>query len=166
MSSRRANDLAIRLEQGAAALATFASGLTDIDWGTRMPHDGRPIGLIVHHVASQYVIEMHLAQLAAAGRAIEGVTAAAVDEINAKHAAEFAGATKAEALALLRKNSAAAASAIRALTDEQLDRAVPMSLYGDAPLTCQFFLEDHPVRHSYHHLALIRRAVLEPALAR
>jgi hypothetical protein len=166
MSSVRANDLAIRLEQGAAALGTFASGLTDIEWGTRQPHDGRTIGVIVHHVATQYVLEMQVAQLVASGKAIEGITSENIDQINAKHAAEFSGATKAEALALLRRNSAAAASAIRALTDEQLDRAVPMSLYGDAPLTCQFFLEDHPVRHSYHHLALIKRAVLQPALTR
>ena len=60
---------------------------------------------------------------------------------------------------LLRANSLAAAAAIRALTDEQLAQAAPVSLYSDAPLTCQFVLEDHAVRHSYHHLAGIRRAV-------
>jgi Mycothiol maleylpyruvate isomerase N-terminal domain len=166
MSSSRANALATRLEQGAAALARLASSLTDSDWATRMPHDGRTLGVIVHHVASQYVIEMQLAGAIAAGKAIEGVTMADVDQINAKHAAEFSGATKAESLDLLSRNSAAAAAAIRALSDEQLDRAVPISLYADAPLTCQFFLEDHPVRHSYHHLALIQRVVLQPALAR
>jgi ribonuclease HI len=71
--------------------------------------------------------------------------------------------SKEEALDLLRRNSAAAAAAIRALSDAELDRAVTVSLYGDAPLTCQFFLEDHAVRHSYHHLAKIRRAMLQPA---
>ena len=50
-------------------------------------------------------------------------------------------------------NSSAAAAAIRALTDAELDRAATVSLYSDAPLTCQFVLEDHAVRHSYHHLA-------------
>ena len=163
MSSSRANALATRLEHGAAALARLASCLTDIDWGTRMPHDGRTIGVIVHHVARQYVIEMQLAQAIAAGKAIEGITSDTVDQINAKHAAEFSAVTKPAALDLLSRNCAAAAAAIRALSDEQLDRAVPMSLYDDAPLTCQFFLEDHPVRHSYHHLALIQRAVLQPA---
>ena len=64
--------------------------------------------------------------------------------------------TKAEALDLLRRNSAAAAAAIRTLTDDELDAAVPLSLYADAPLTCQFVLEDHAVRHSYHHLARMR----------
>ena len=34
-----------------------------------------------------------------------------------------------------------------------------LSLNGDAPLTCQFMLEDHAVRHSYHHLAAIAGGV-------
>jgi hypothetical protein len=29
-------------------------------------------------------------------------------------------------------------------------------MYGNALLTTQFFLEDHAVRHSFHHLAKIR----------
>jgi hypothetical protein len=165
MSSVRANDLAIRLEQGAVALAALARGLNDLEWGTRMPHDGRTFGVIVHHVASQYVLEMQVATQVAGGAPIEGITSETIDQFNAKHAADFAGASKEAALDLLRRNSAAAAAAIRGLTDKQLDRAVPMSLYGDAPLTLQFFLEDHPVRHSYHHLARIRRAMLQPALS-
>ena len=56
-------------------------------------------------------------------------------------------------------NSAAAAAAIRALTDEELDRAFPNSMYSDAILTCQFMLEDHAVRHAFHHLAKIRKAL-------
>jgi len=35
------------------------------------------------------------------------------------------------------------AAAIRALSDAQLDQAAPVSLNSDAPLTCQFMLEDH-----------------------
>ena len=64
--------------------------------------------------------------------------------------------TKEEALELLRRNSDAAAAAIRALSDQELDNAAKASLYADAPITCQFMLEDHAVRHSYHHLAKIR----------
>jgi hypothetical protein len=69
------------------------------------------------------------------------------------------GATKAEAVALLKSNSAAAAAAIRALSDAELDAAAPASLYYGAPITCQFMLEDHAVRHSYHHAARIRGAL-------
>jgi hypothetical protein len=155
----RATALADRLEQGARALADVAAALTDAQWQTRIPGDGRKVGVVVHHVASMYPIEMQFAQLLANGQPIAGVAWDDVHAINAKHAQEQDAVTKADALDLLRRNSAAAAEAIRALTDEQLDAAAPISLNADAPLTCQFFLEDHPVRHSYHHLAKIRAAV-------
>ena len=157
--NRRAQALAERLEQGARNLAALASTLTDAEWQARVPKDGRKIGVMVHHVASMYPIEMQLAQELAAGKPVAGVTWEIVADINAKHATEFDAVTKEAALELLQRNSAAAAAGIRSLTDEQLDQAAPVSLNSDAPLTCQFFLEDHPVRHSYHHLARIRGAL-------
>jgi hypothetical protein len=155
----RANALAERLEQGARALETFASSLTDTEWQTRIPKDGRKIGVVVHHVGTMYPLEIQLAQVLAGGQAVAGVSWDAVHEINAAHANDHDAVTKEAALDLLRRNSAAAAAAIRALTDDQLDRAAPVSLNSDAPLTCQFFLEDHAVRHSYHHLARIQAAL-------
>jgi hypothetical protein len=106
-----------------------------------------------------YPIEIEIAQPIAGGNPLTGVTMDDVHAMNAKHAAEYAGVTKTAALELLRANSAAAAAAIRALTDAQLLQAAPASLYADAPVTCQFVLEDHAVRHSYHHLARLRRTV-------
>jgi len=157
--SQRTNALVERLEQGAQALASFASRLTEAEWHTRIPRDGRKVGVVVHHVATMYPLEIQLAQLLAAGKPVAGVTWDAVNEMNAQHAKEYDAATKEAALDLLRRNSAAAAAAIRALRDEELDRAAPVSLNSDAPLTCQFMLEDHAVRHSYHHLARLRGAV-------
>jgi len=157
--SQRARALAERLEQGARALATFASALTDDEWQRRLPKDGRKIGVIVHHVASVYPVEIHLARTIAEGQPVTGVTPGVIDEMNAAHAVENDAVTKEATLDLLRRNSTAAAAAIRDLSDEELDRAALVSLYSDAPLTCQFVLEDHAVRHSYHHLARLRAAV-------
>jgi DinB superfamily len=157
--SKRINALADRLEQGARALADFASALTDAEWKTRVPKDGRKVGVIVHHVATVYPLEIQLAQTLASGKPVEGVTWDAVHEMNAGHAKEHDAVTKEATLDLLRRNSAEAAAAIRALSDEDLDQAAPVSLNSDAPLTCQFMLEDHAVRHSYHHLARIREAL-------
>src|SRR5205085_11054262 len=137
--------LAIRLEEGARALIAFASGLTDAEWQMTTPGDGRTVGVIVHHVASVYPLEIQLAETIANGTTITGVTMDDVHVMNAGHAAEHHAVTKDEAIDILRRNSAAAAAAIRALTDDQLARAVTVSLYGDAPLTCQFLLEDHAV---------------------
>jgi hypothetical protein len=159
VGNARADALATRLEQGARALSAFAASLTDAEWTTPLPGDGRPIGVVVHHVASVYPIEIEIAQTVGQGKAVTGVTMADIDAMNAGHAAENSGVDKEVALDLLRRNSEAAAAAIRMLTDEQLATAAPVSLYADAPLTCQFVLEDHAVRHSYHHLARMRRAV-------
>jgi hypothetical protein len=155
----RVNALAERLEQGARALAEFAGSLTEEEWQVRVPHDGRKVGVTVHHVGNMYPIEIDVAQKAARGEPIVGVTWDVVADINAKHARDLDGVTKAEAIAFLERNSAAAAAAIRALDDDQLDIAVPVSLNADAPLTTQFVLEDHAVRHSYHHLAKIKAAL-------
>jgi hypothetical protein len=156
--SRRTDALAGRLEQGAQALASFTSALTDAEWKARVPQDGRKVGVVVHHVATMYPLEIQLAQLLGAGKPVAGVTWDVVHEMNAAHAKEYDAVTKEAALDLLRRNSTAAAAAIRALSDEELDRAAPVSLNSNAPLTCQFMLEDHAVRHSYHHLAGIRLA--------
>jgi hypothetical protein len=157
--SPRAQALADRLEQGARALGALAGALTEAQWQTPLPHDGRTVGVVVHHVASVYPLEIELALKIAGGEPMVGVTGDDVRAMNAGHATVHADAAKAGTLELLRRNSTAAAQAIRALSDEELDRAAPASLYGDAPLTCQFVLEDHAVRHSFHHLAGIRRAL-------
>jgi hypothetical protein len=157
--NRRAQALADRLEEGARALATFANGLTDAQWHTPVLRDGRKIGVVVHHVASVYPLEIQLAQTLAGGKPITGVTMENVHELNAWHATEHDTVTKEAALDLLRRNSAVAAAAIRALSDEELDRAAAASLYSNAPVTCQFMLEDHAVRHSYHHLANVQRTL-------
>ena len=157
--SERANALADRLLDGARNLATFASGLTAEQWKTPLPGDGRTIGVVVHHVASVYPVEIELAGAVAAGQEVTNLTMNDIHVMNAGHAKEFAPVTRNEAIELLRRNSAAAAEAIRDYSDADLDRAVPVSLYGGATVTSQFVLEDHAVRHSVHHLDRIRRAL-------
>jgi hypothetical protein len=158
-STVRSHALAERLEQGAQALEALATSLSHTQWLTRIPKDGRKIGVVIHHVATMYPLEIQLAQKLAAGEAVVGVTMDDVHALNAKHAAEFDAVDKETAIGLLRRNSAAAAAAIRALSDQELDSAAPLSLNADAPLACQFMLEDHAVRHSWHHLAKIRAAL-------
>jgi hypothetical protein len=158
-ASAQAEALARRLELGIDALITFAGTLTERQWQTAVPKDGRTIGVVVHHVASVFPIEIQLAQVLAKGQPIVGVTWDDVHAMNARHAQDNASVTRQEAIALLRENSTAAAAAIRALSDEELATAATNSLYADAPLTCQHMLEDHAVRHCYHHLAKIQAAV-------
>lgn len=157
---RRAESLAARIEEGAAGLAAFAEGLSAAEWETPISAtDSRTVGQVVNHVALVYPIEIGLARSIADGKAVIDVTWPVVAELNANHAREHSNVTKTAALDLLRQNSRQAAEAVRGFSDEQLDRAAPFSLSFGAPVTAQFALEDHAVRHSWHHLARIRATV-------
>jgi hypothetical protein len=160
--STRAEQLASRIEEGAANLASYVQGLSDKDWRTVVKgsgRDSRPVGVCAHHVASVYPIEVQLAQAIASGKAVTDVPWDAVAALNAKHAEDNANCTKEETVELLKKNSKEAADAIRKMTDQELDTAAPFSLSYGAPVTAQFVIEDHAVRHSWHHLARIKEAL-------
>lgn len=157
--SKRANALAERLLTGANALATYAEGLSEEEWQTPVIGDGRPVGVVVHHVASVYPIEVELAQVLAKGEPITEVSWGVINQMNANHAQENKNVGKDEALELLKQNSNNAANLIREFSDEDLDSAATVSLNANAPLTAQFFIEDHALRHSFHHLAKIRATI-------
>lgn len=158
--SFRAQALADRIEEGADELAVLAESLSAEEWATPVSaSDRRTIGVVVHHVASMYPIEIEAARAIAAGHAVTDVTWEAVAQLNAQHAREHAGTSKEEAIDLLRRNAVEAAAAVRAFTDDELDQAMPFSLSFGAPMTAQFVVEDHPLRHSWHHLARIRKAL-------
>ena len=106
-----------------------------------------------------YPIEIQLALTLASGRPVEGLTWDDVHALNGQHAKEHDAVTKETAIELLRGNAETASSAVRSLSDTELDTAAAVSLNGNAPLTCQFFIEDHALRHSFYHLFRIRQTL-------
>src|SRR5687768_6077684 len=83
--SQRTNALANSLEGGARALANFASTLTVEQWQARLRKDGRKVGVIVHHVATVYPLEIQFAQ-SVIGSKPASITGEDVNEMNAGHA--------------------------------------------------------------------------------
>jgi len=56
-------------------LVAFADGLSEAEWQTPVsPTDRRSIGVILHHVASMYPIEIEVARAIAGGNAVIDVT--------------------------------------------------------------------------------------------
>jgi hypothetical protein len=148
--------LADRIEEGAAGLAAFVEGLSEAEWlepvsGT----DRRSVGVIVHHVASMYPIEIDVARAIASGKPVTDVTWDVVAELNTKHAREHAEVTKAAALELLRQKVREALPRARLMKN-----LIAQRLHGfGATVTAQFVIEDHALRHSWHHLARMRKAL-------
>jgi hypothetical protein len=155
----RANVLADRIELGAESLANLVEGLSDSEWEMVIPGEERKVGVLVHHVASSYQAEIDLASQISEGKPIIGVTSEEIDGINADHARDYAQVNKQDVLKLLHENSKEASDRVRKFTDVELDQAEKVSLNADAPLTTQFFVEDHALRHSFQHLESIRKAL-------
>jgi len=140
-------------------LAHLAEELSESDWNKPVVGDGRTIGIVIHHIASVYPVEIELAQRLAAGNPITEATKEVIDQMNAKHARAFANVRKPQTLTLLRHNSKMAAGSIMAFSDNELDTAAKVSLNANAPLTVQFFIKDHALRHSFQHLATIKASL-------
>jgi hypothetical protein len=97
--SHRSEQLAKRIEEGAAGLAAFVEGLSDSEWQTpTSATDPRTVGIIVHHVASVYPLEVEAARGIALGTDMTGVTFEVIHEMNAKHAADQSHPHKSETL--------------------------------------------------------------------
>lgn len=155
----RAEKLADRIREGANAIIEFAENCTDDEWETLCDNENRSVGTLIHHVASAYVAEQGAVKALSKGNGLVGVTWEAVNQGNANHAEHHENPDKAETIALLKTNSEDIAVVVSALSDEQLDTVGPLSLNKDAPLTMQFFIEDHPIAHPYYHLASIKEAL-------
>ena len=98
-------------DQWRAVGKNFPQRINDLD-------ESRPVGVIAHHVAAseQFIIDRIYQML-------EGKPMRPVDftESNARHAAEKAGVTRAEVVALLRENEDRIAPRVRAIPDQKLD---------------------------------------------
>jgi hypothetical protein len=157
--SKRSDVLADRIIQGAEKLAALIENLSDEEYESMVTNEKRPVGVLVHHVATSYPVEIDLAMQLAEEKPIEGVTSDVIDGINDEHAREFAKVDKKTVLKMLRENSMKAANRVRKLSDKELDNSAEVSLYANAPLTTQFFIEDHALRHSFQHYESIYTAL-------
>jgi hypothetical protein len=157
--SRRADALAERIEQGAEALIALAEGLSEAEWNTVVTSEGRPVGVVLHHVGVLCPMLVDMAGGLAEGKPIAGMTWDHIHQANAQHAQEQTAVGKEETIALLRSSSQAAADRVRAFIDEELDNGATVCLYADTPLTTQAFIEFHSIFHNYTHLASIKAAL-------
>jgi hypothetical protein len=158
--SERAELLADLFEKAVSELSTLLDGCTEEDWRRRCPDEERPVGVVAHHVAGGLHAQIDWLQMVARGQQLPPITAEMIDETNAGHAVRHAHHTKEETLALLQRNGATAATAIRALSDEELDRTGWMPLFGDRPLTAEEIVRFIMIRHVIQHTRSIRAALV------
>src|SRR5258707_9219433 len=102
---------------------TLLEKLSDTDWKKTTAAEKWTVAATAHHIARSYEPVTHIIKTIAAGQPLPHFTPQMLDEMNAQHAREFAGCTKPETIALHKKGAAAAAAAVRGLSDAELAKA-------------------------------------------
>ena len=154
--SERARNLAQQFEQANHGLITTVERLSDDQWRTKTPGDGRSVGVVAHHVAEGHKTLAGLAGTIAHGQPVPALTMDMVHQGNAAHAAQHANCTKAETLALLRQNGAAAAATVRGLGEAELDRTATLPL---GTMTAAQVIERILIGHVHDHHGSIHKAI-------
>jgi hypothetical protein len=121
------------LEAAAAELIAFTEACGDEDWAAIVPGEGWTVAALVHHCAEGNLLALGWLRSMISGEGVSD-TGADIDDRNARHAAEFAGASRAEAIELIRVNTATAAAALRSMSDGELERVAPFGPAGGAEL--------------------------------
>ena len=162
MSNQESTGVASLAEQVEAtneAVVAAAAACTPEQWQTPVPEDGRPVGVVFHHIAFAYPFIGNWATQVANGEALPPLTYDDIHNINAQHASANAEATQEETLALLRKNGTAVIAQIQSLQDEQLERTAPFTLTGGKEIKARQVVEWFLISHANNHLNDIRKAL-------
>lgn len=127
MTNARSTLLAEQYEAAHDEFVRLVESLDDDQWhlaGKNFPQridnedEGRPVGVIAHHVATNGDWITERIQTMLAGGPLAPVNMRA---INSEHARSHANVTKDEVLRLLRASKGRIANAVRAIPDDQLD---------------------------------------------
>ena len=100
----------------------------------------------------------HIIKTIATGQALPHFTLQMLDEMNAQHAREFAGCTKPETIALHKKGAAAAAAAVRGLSDTELAKTGTV-FTGMAPMSAEEMVKRALLGHIDEHFGSIRTTI-------
>jgi hypothetical protein len=132
--------------------------LSDADWKKTTAGEKWPVAVVAHHVAGSHEGISRIVKTVASGQVMPGITMDMLHDMNAKHAQEHANVGKAETVALHKKNAAAAAAAVRGLSDEQLARSATV-LQGMPAMTVEQIITNILINHVDEHIASIRKTV-------
>ena len=154
----RTEALAKQFEAKAQEATAALEKLSDQDWKKTTAAEKWTVGVVAHHVAGSHEPIANIIKTVAAGQSIPGFTMAMLDDMNAKHAKDFAGCTKADTVALHKQGVAAAAAVVRGLNDDQLGKSGTV-LAGNPPMTAEQVINMILIHHIDDHFGSIRKTV-------
>ena len=154
----KAEALAKQYETKVQEATGVIEKLSDADWKKVTAAEKWPVGVTAHHVAGAHEPIADIVKTVASGQSMPHFTMQMLDEMNAKHAKDFAACTKAETLALHKKGAAAAAAVVRGLSDEQLAKSGTV-LAGMPAMSAEQIVTGILINHIDDHFGSIRKTV-------
>lgn len=132
--------------------------LSEADWKKVTEAEKWSVGVTAHHLASVLEPISSMIKAVAAGRAPGDLSMEMLDEMNARHARDFADCTRAETIELHRRSSATAAATIRGLSDAELATSGTL-LKSMPPMTAEQVVLGGLLAHIDEHYGSIRKTV-------
>lgn len=157
--TERAAILAEQIERAVAGFSAELTGLSEEQWRTFCPNEGRSVGVVARHVAKGIPFEMDHFRIIAAGHQSPIHTMAENVAMNAADAEAWADCTKDDTLALLQEYAAAAAAEVRQWDDQQLARTGKYYEGGPEDRTVAQWIERTLIGHINDHLQSIRASL-------
>jgi hypothetical protein len=133
-------------------------GVSEADWKKTTGAETWTVGVVAHHVAGGHEGIAGIIKTVAGGQSIPNFTLDALHEMNAKHAKEFANVSKAETIALHKKNAAAAAAVVRGLSDDDLAKSGTV-LSGMPAMSVEQIVTNILIHHIDDHVGSIRKSL-------
>ena len=154
----KAEALAKQYEAKVQEATGVLEKLSDADWKKVTAAEKWPVGVTAHHVAGSHEPIAEILKTVAAGQSIPNFTMDMLNEMNAKHAKDFANCTKAETIALHKKGAATAAAVLRGLSDEQLAKSGTV-LTGMPAMSAEQIATGILINHIDDHFGSIKKTV-------
>ena len=154
----KGEEYARQLEAKVQEATALLEKLSDADWKKTTAGEKWTVGVTAHHIARSYEPVTHIIKTIAAGQALPHFTPQMLDEMNAQHSKEFAGCTKPETTALLKKGAAAAAAVVRGLSDAELTKSGTV-FAGMPPMSAEEMVKRALLDHIDEHFGSVRKAI-------
>jgi hypothetical protein len=154
----RAEEMAKQFEAKVQEATGVMEKLSDAEWKKVTSAEKWPVCVVAHHIAGAHEIIGGIVKTIASGQPGPNIKMDDLHAGNAKHAQDYATCTKAETLALHKKNAAAAAALVRGLEDKDLDRSGTV-INGAPPMSAAQLAGGLLVGHIDEHLGSIRATV-------
>ena len=155
---QKSEALAKQFETKARDAAAVIDKLSDADWKKVTEGEKWTVGVTAHHLATAFEPVSGIVTGIASGQPMGNFSRALLDEMNARHAKEHAGCSRAETVALFKKGAATAAAVVRGLSDEQLTKSATV-LTDAPPMTAEQMIMGALIHHIDEHVGSIRKAV-------